>query len=464
MKNLISLLFIISISFAQQAWIRTYGGTSYDYGSSAQQTLDGGYIVVGVTLSFGAGLYDVYLIKTDSTGDMLWTRTYGGIYEDLGASVQQTRDGGYVIIGYTKSYGAGANDVYLIKTDSTGDTLWTKTYGGIEDDLGYSIQQTSDDGYIIVGVTWSFGSGHEDYYLIKTDSVGDTLWTRTYGGINADWGSSVQQTRDGGYIIIGCTESYGAGANDVYLIKTDYTGDTLWTRTYGGTLGDVGTSVQQASDGGYIVAGYTAFFGVDSFDVYIIKTDSIGDTLWTRTYGGTDIDYGFSIQQTTDNGYIIAGLTQSFGAGNGDVYLIKTDSTGDTLWTRTYGQTWGDLGNSVQQTSDGGYIIAGYTWNYGAELIDVFLIKTDGFGNAAVEDRIGTTRNIRSHLFAIPNPFVNHTCIPDYEREDFIVSDITGRLVGKYKGAKIGENLPAGVYFILSQNKNIIPLRIVKIR
>ena len=351
-------------------WTRTFGGIDVDEAYSVQQTQDGGYIIAGRTYSHGADSDDVYLIKTDANGDTLWTKTFGGGNYDRGFSVQQTKDGGYIIAGCTQSYGAGYYwDVYLIKTDANGDTLWTKTYGGWSDDWGNSVQQTQDGGYIIAG----YSAG--DVYLIKTDANGDTLWTRTFGGPDYDYGNSVQQTQDGGYIIAGRTDSYGAGYYDVYLIKTDSLGDTLWTKTYGGSDYDASFSVQQTLDGGYIIAGYTKSYGAGYYDVYLIKTDSLGDTLWTRTFGGSDEDEAYSVQQTQDGGYIIAGRTYSYGAGNYDVWLIKTDANGDTLWTRTFGGGSYDRGFSVQQTKDGGYIIAGRTESYGAGGSDVWLIK-----------------------------------------------------------------------------------------
>ena len=173
---------------------------------------------------------------------------------------------------------------------------------------------------------------------------------KTYGGTGNDYANSVQQTTDGGYIIAGYTASFGGDSSHVYLIKTDSLGDTLWTKTYGGDSSDIGNSVQQTTDGGYIVAGTTNSFGAGNVDVYLIKTNSIGDTMWTKTYGGTNIDVGSYVRQTLDGGYIIARYTGSFGAGGFDVYLIKTNSLGDTLWTRTYGGTFADFGSSVQQT------------------------------------------------------------------------------------------------------------------
>ncbi len=462
--KILFMLFIVSISFAQQKWIRTYGGTNYDWGFSVQQTTDGGYIIAGTTISFGAGAWDFYLIKTDSIGDTLWTKTYGGVNIDYGYSVQQTSDGGYIVVGYTTSFGTGAADVYLIKTDSTGDTLWTKTYGGTNEDCGYSVQQTSDGGYIIVGATDSFNPFIFDVYLIKTNASGDTLWTKTFGGADHDKGWYVQQVSDIGYIIAGETWSLGAGSADVYLIKTDSTGDTLWTKTYGGTNEDYGYSVQQTSDGGYIIVGYTKSFGTGSADVYLIKSNSFGDTLWTRIFGKSNDDYGYSVQQTSDEGYIVAGWSYSFGTGSADVYLIKTNATGDTLWTRIYGGTWDDDSYSVKQTSDGGYIIAGDTRSFGAGYFDVYLIKTDAIGNGDVEEGKTRTKDQEIRFKAIPNPFTSFTRIPGYEKEYFVLSDITGRLVGKYNGASIGENLPAGVYFIMPQGKKLKPIRIVKVK
>jgi len=401
---LILALFTTTICLAD-GWERTYGGGDWDIGFSVAQTSDGGYIVVGRTESFGAGLTDVYLVKTDATGDTIWTRTYGGSDSDdnEGSSVAQTSDGGYIISGMTYSFGVGG-DVYLVKTDAMGDTIWTRTYGGSDYDGGFSVAQTSDGGYIIAGYTRSFGAGEEDVYLVKTDSLGDTIWTRTYGGSDDDHGYSVAQTSDGGYIVAGYTESFGAGSWDVYLVKTDAVGDTIWTRTYGGSDWDEGYSVAQTSDGGYIVAGvYDYDWEAETGDVYLVKTDAVGDTIWTRTYGGSGSDAGFSVAQTSDGGYIISGMTYSFGAG-GDVYLVKTDSVGDTIWTRIYGGSSMDWGNSVAQTSDGGYIVAGMTESFGAGSWDVYLVKTDSLGYTGIEEKPSPKPEVFA-ISAYPNPF-----------------------------------------------------------
>jgi hypothetical protein len=209
---------------AQVRFARTYGGTNYDFASSVQQTSDGGYIMAGYTESFGAGNNDIFLINTDANGDVQWAKTYGGTGEDRVFSVQQTSDGGYIVAGWTRSFGAGGDDIILIKTDANGNIIWARTYGGTNDDRASSVQQTSDGGYIVAGWTRSFGSGG-DILLIKMDANGNVIWAKTFGGTDHDYAHSVQQTSDGGYIVAGLTRSFGAGNYDFFLIKTDANGD-----------------------------------------------------------------------------------------------------------------------------------------------------------------------------------------------------------------------------------------------
>ena len=212
----------------------------------------------------------------------------------------------------------------LIKTDSNGNEEWNQTFGGNDYDLGYSVQQTIDGGYIITGSTWN---GSRDVWLIKTDSNGDEEWNQTFGGPDYDFGVSIQQTTDGGFIITGYTY---LGLRNVWLIKTDPDGNEEWNQTFGGNDDDYGYSVQQTTDGGYIITGATSSFGNGETDVWLIKTDPDGNEEWNQTFGGNDDDYGYSVQQTTDGGYIITGATSSFGNGDRDVWLIKTNSGGDT--------------------------------------------------------------------------------------------------------------------------------------
>jgi hypothetical protein len=385
-KNLLLALaamnFSIEITSAQIKFQKTFGGTGIDYANSIQQTSDSGYILAGYTTSFGAGLEDVYLIKTDYKGDTLWTRTYGGSGDDRGYSVQQTSDGGYIIAGYSFSFTASSfADVYLIKTNSGGDTLWSKTYGGANDDKVFFVRQTSDGGYILTGSTLSFGSmsGAGDLYLIKTDVDGDTLWTKTIGGTGGGYaGKAIEQTSDGGYIVTG--SAYIGWYTDVYLVKTNSIGDTLWINRFdgagGGTPYDEGNSVKQTFDGGYIVGGYKRNSGT-SDDALLIKTDANGSIIWSKIYGSSSTENIYCVLQTSDSGYIFAGNQGSY-----DLYLVKTNALGDTLWTKLYGGGNQEYGYSIQQTNDGGYIIGGVTNSTGAGSWDVYIIKTDINGNS----------------------------------------------------------------------------------
>jgi len=256
----------------------------------------------------------------------VWSQAYGGGEGDWGYSVQQTTDGGYIMAGYTLTFGAGSYDVWLIKTDAEGNEMWSKTYGGSSWDYGNSIEQTSDGGYIITGYTGTYGAGGSDVWVIKTDAAGNEEWDQTFGGSGDDFGYGIQQTSDGAYILAAQTASYGAGLGDAWLIKIDSDGNEVWNQTFGGSADDLGSYVQQTSDGGYILTGYTGSYGAGNWDVWLIKTDDEGNEVWDLTYGGSNLDRGYQVQQTTDGGYVITGWTQSFGAGSFDVLLLKTDS------------------------------------------------------------------------------------------------------------------------------------------
>jgi hypothetical protein len=450
---------------AQVTFQRTYDGRDNDFGYSVQQTTDGGYIIAGQTGVFGPSPADAYLVRTDADGDTLWTRTYGSGNEDGASSVLQTKDGGYIIAGFTESSGAGFSDVYLIKVDANGDSMWTRTFGGTGSDDGMSIQQTLAGGYIIAGFTYSFGSGNRDVYLVRTDADGETLWTKTYGGADRDVGCSVARTEAGGYVIAGYTDSFGAGQDDIYVVKTNAHGDTLWTRTFGGQYDDEGYLIQPTTDGGYIIAGETWSYGVGDVNIYLIKIDGDGDTLWSRALGDRQVNEGFSVQQTTDGGYVVAGMTDSVYPPNMNLCLIKTDANGNALWTRTYGGTREELGYSVEQTADGGYIITGYTDSFGADGADVYLVKTDSLGNVAVaEPKASPTRAPALSLSCEPNPFSGATTIrlsPFASRPSPLVLriyDAQGRLTKTitvnrtpytvWDGTdELGHALPSGAYF-----------------
>jgi len=388
MKKILPLLFVlfliswgcedVKLEDGVTLFTKTFGGNLWDYGNSVQQTIDGGYIITGEISSSENGSSDIWLIKTDSEGQEEWNQTFDGSYRDYGKSVQQTVDGGYIITGSTGS--DYYYDVWLIKTDSKGAEEWNQTFGGDNKDYGNSVQQTADGGYIITGEISSSGNGSSDVLLIKTDQQGQEEWIQTFGGSDYDTGNSIEQTYDGGYIITGSTRSYGNGSSDVLLIKTDQQGQEEWIQTFGGGYIDIGNSIKQTSDNGYIITGYTQSYGNGSRDVWLIKTNSQGNEEWNQTFGGIYVDIGNSVQQTIDDGgYIITGSrgTDYYS----DLWLIKTDYQGNEEWNQIFGGNDYDFGNSVQQTTDDGYIIIGHTKSYGNGGYDIFLIKTDSEGN-----------------------------------------------------------------------------------
>lgn len=432
-------LLLVSTAFALEPgdtlWTRVYGGQYNEDAFSVEQTSDGGYIVAGYSYTFGLGNYDVWLLKTEADGDTAWSRTYGDTRGDYGYSVRQTTDGGYIIAGWTETTGNG-NDVYLLKTDGDGNLIWTRTYGGSSHEDARSLDLTADGGYIVAGRTSSFGAGNNDFYLIKTDAGGNTIWTRTYGGGQDDYCWSVQQTTDGGYILAGYSESFGEGNGVAWLIKTDANGDTLWTRIFEGERGAEARSVQQTTDGGYIVAGHTDPWG-GTADIYLIKIDPNGQTEWIRTHGGSNDDYGHCVQETADGGYIATGYTWSFGAGWYDMCLLRTDAKGKLMWWRTYGGEVDDHGQFVCETSDGNFILAGSTRSFGAGAGDVYLLKVAG------EERAGLSVEIvpddppvtvpQGGSFGFTATLTNETGQPKVTEAWTVAIDSEGRTYGPLK-------------------------------
>jgi hypothetical protein len=482
MKNL-SLLFIafLLIKFTSIAqvpdtlWTKTFGTGHNDGGRSVQQTLDRGYIVTGETSHYLYGWsYGIILLKTDENGNSPWFQTHY-LYQDFyqnGNSVQQTTDLGYIIAGAGEGETSRSSwNPFLVKTDQNGDIEWDKQYNVLGIDVkAYSVQQTLDGGYIFTGC-YNCNNG-SFLFLLKTDENGDTLWTKTFGGAG-DYGNDVQQTTDGGYIIIGSTKSYGAGEDDIWMLKADENGDTLWTKTYGGITSEEGYSVQQTTDGGYIIVGYTDSFGEGEDDVWLIKTGENGDTIWTRTFGGANDEEGFSVWQTTDGGYVITGYTNSFGAGQKDVWLIRTDDNGDTIWTKTLGGIGDDEGKSIEQTSDGGYIISGYTKSFGAGGKDIWLIKLKPDSPSVIQ----SYNNLIPVNFSIsqnyPNPFNPKTkikySVPQFSSVVIKVFDILGneiktlvneeKPVGTYEITWYADNLPSGVYFYRIITRDFVQIK-----
>ena len=382
MKKLLSLIVITAAyltATAQPTFQKFYGGLNSldgDVGYSIQQTSDGGYIVTGHTYNFGAQAKDILLMKLNATGDTLWTKMYGGLTDDNGYSVIQTLDGGYVIAGSTFILGNGV-DVLVIKTNSSGDVQWMKNFGGTSNDGARSVIETADSNLIIAGMTESYGAGASDAYLIATNNQGDTLWTKTYGGSQSDELHSVAQCITGGYIMAGYSDSWGTNS---YIIRTDNNGDTLWTKVLAGIGDDYAYSIEQTpSDSGFIFGG-TYGVGI-SDDMFMAKLDSVGGFSWSKTYGGGGIDKCYAVRQTADGGYIMAGESSSGLNGNQFMFVVKTDAIGDTLWTRFLGEDfYNNMAHDVQLTNDGGYVVGGFTADIFSTAYKVYIVKLDSNG------------------------------------------------------------------------------------
>jgi hypothetical protein len=472
----LSVFILVQYAFTQPPeieWTRVFGLDSTDIAYSVEQTMDGGYVYAGKTGPSTWYGTDALLVKTDSLGNIDWYRLYGGEDYDDAKSVQQTSDGGYILAGRTASFGAGSNDMYVVKTDSEGDTLWTRTYGGSSSDGARSVQQTTDMGYVIAGDSRRLYMDLFEMYLVKIDSLGDTLWTRTYGGPEDRTAHCVRQTSDHGYILVGYNNH--SSGYDIYLVKTDGLGYLQWTGTYGGDETDRARSVLQTSDEGYIIGGSTHSFGAGGSDVYVIKTDSLGDTLWTRTYGGDGFEYADEVQQTNDGGYIITGYTESFGSGGYDLYLLKINMVGDTIWTMVYGGEDSEYGRSVALTSDGGYIIAGeysiYLPPYDY-LTDAWLVKTGPDTAVSRAPSIQWVSHPKDFILhpVYPNPFNATTTIsyrlPQPGKVSLVIYNVLGQQVAwLFKGGqpagihKIGwdaSEVGSGVYFAQLKCRNQI--------
>jgi hypothetical protein len=359
-------------------WSQTYGGTGDDEAYCVIQTSDGGYAMVGGTKSYGAGYWDFWLVKIDSSGNQQWNKTYGGTSTDQAFCVVQTLDGGYAIAGCSQSFSGGSIDFWLVKTDSLGYEQWDKTYGGTGGQVAFCVVQTYDGGYALTGI--SNGAGNDDFWLVKTDGLGNQQWAKTYGGANDEIARSIVQTSDGGYAMLGGTKSYGAGYWDFWLVKIDSSGNEQWDKSYGGISDDWGSSVIRTLDGGYALGGFSDSFGAGGSDFWLIKTDAYGNVKWDKTYGSTSNEVAFCVVQTSDRGYALAGWTQK-SEQTANCWLVKIDSSGNEQWDRTYGGIGGNQeANCLILTSNGCYALAGYTRSYGAGGSDFWLIKTDGYG------------------------------------------------------------------------------------
>ena len=367
------------MTFGQTVFQNAYGGIWAEAIYSLEQTSDGGYVMVGTSSSFSPN-DEIYLVKTNTVGTLQWSKTFGtGIGED-GRDIKQTSDGGFIIAGTTNSY---STDIFLAKTDLNGNLQWSNSYGGTSSgEMGNAVDQTSDGGFIVAGHTDGYGAGQWDIYLIKTSNNGNLLWTKTFGGPEMEDAFDVKATSDGGIIICGYNNSFQTYDGNVYLIKTDANGTKLWSKSYNALGGDAGYSIQQTSDGGYVIAGQTWNYTSGFSDAFLLKVDSSGNVQWAKACGGASYDYGYSITQTSDGGFMLTGETTSFGALGADLFSVKTNSVGNLQWSKMYGGAANEYNwSSGVQTADGGYALGIFGGSFGSGNGDFYFLKTDNIGN-----------------------------------------------------------------------------------
>lgn len=465
------LYFIINgTTICQNTFLKTYGipGEILDRGYAVLEADDGGYVAVGETGYYSTSrppyerFGNIFLIKTDIYGDTLWTKTYGNDEHDRAFSLDKTRDGGYIIAGYESRSG-----LWLIKTDGLGDSIWSKKY---ELGKGQSICKTSDGGYIVTGV-----SNYYEAYLLKIDALGNKQWLKNYKKSSENEGLSVQQTNDNGFIISAMTNYETSG--DIWLIKTDSIGDTIWTKIYTSEYLTIGYSVCQTTDGGYFIAGTNSEMGWEGIEsnIYLLKTDSMGDTIWTKTIRKSPSDIAYSGLQTTDGGYIAVGETITNSNFDSNIYIIKLDYEGNILWTNEIGNKYNHnfRGRDITETNDSGFIITGLKAYESFDYVDLCLLKVNSKGIlTSIKNNTMLPQNFLLHQ-NYPNPFNPTTktkfSVPSTSIINISVYNILGERIrtllnreyttGSFEALWDGKNdnnisMTSGIYFIRMEAKN----------
>lgn len=392
-------------------WSGHYGGYYNDAGYSSAPTTDGGLFVAGSTYSFGNGDHDIYVLKVDSIGDTLWSRTFGGASTDFGRDVIATNDSGCIVVGSTASSGAGKEDMIILAVNSDGSLRWSKTYGGANSDEAWSVRSTSDGNLIVCGTTSSSGAGYGDLWLFKMSMTGDSIWARTFGGVGGESGMAVREAFDG-YVAIGSTGSFGAGYSSIYAVKTSFAGDSVWAKTFGGDKADNGYALEISNFGDYVIAGATSSYGLGYNDAYIVDISPDGNVMWEQTYGGTKDDRAYSIRTTPSGDLIVGGTTESFGAGAVDMYLLKLNPIGGVIWSKTYGGTLSDYCRNVSIDLKGNYLLSGYSYSYATGGTDLYMLSVTGDSPTPVEELPIESLPDGYALFQnYPNPFNGATHI-----------------------------------------------------
>jgi hypothetical protein len=443
-------------------WNKLFGGEAYDESNAVVYTETDEFIVAGYTQSYGLGRWgNAFMFKADANGDSVWTRNFGWDGNDVFADLVESSDGKFVATGLTDTENNFEN-IYLVKVDIDGNLQWEKNFGGPEKEVALSLTNADDGGLVITGVTKSFSVGEEDLFIFKTNVDGDSLWFKSYGTTGNDGGYGISKTSDGGYIISGIYNW-----SDLWLLKINAVGDTVWTKVFGGTNYDEGISVIETEDKGFIISGSTSSFGAGELDAYVVKTDSLGNFEWQKTYGGTGYDEGRRILKR-DNGYLVMGNTDSGVSGEFNYFIIWTNETGDTVQTRTYGDAGEDRCFDLINVGADYFLIAGSDFN-DATLGDAALLLIES-GNSPSD--VNPDPVISGYYLsdAYPNPFNPSTNIQyEISRAGFVslrVYDILGKevaiLANEFKQAGThnlnfdATGLPSGIYFYTLATNNFI--------
>ncbi len=395
---------------SQTMFQRVYGGQSYDVGCEVIQTTDNGYLIAGTTGSFGLESGQVLLIKTDEEGYEEWRKYYGGPYADQARSMEQMPDGSFVIAGFTESV-QSSYDVFAIKVTAAGDTLWTSKIGGPEWDFCNQAAALNDGGIALFGTTYSFGSGEGDFYLVRLDSEGDTLWSRAYGGSSMETGESIAVASDGGFYLVGSTTSFGAGASDMYVVRTDSNGDTLWTRTWGGVEDDFCYAVATTPNDGYVLAGGTFNNSAGKSDFVIVMEDGVQQWVKYETKPGDNFLTDIIVEQGTNNITVTGYATGGGDFGGEDVRILRYGFDG--VWNgvaKFHGSGADERSTDIKRTADNGYVMVGVTNGFMNRFDDVYLIKTDDQGltlnpELGIEDELADQNGVAVNV--APNPIEN---------------------------------------------------------
>lgn len=437
-----------------------YGGPSKDSPDERadnilSQTSDGGYIVIGTTESFGVGGEDMWVVKLLSNGEIEWQKSYGGSLDDQAKSIQQTPDGGYLAVGNTNSYGVGCGGtcggIWILKLNSSGGIQWQKAYGWSGGWTGqpFSFQQSEDGGYVVLGMTNQFDEEHGDFVVLKLNSSGEMTWAKTYGGDNGEEARSIQRTKDGGYIVAGATTSFvthenekncsGGSPGNAWILKLSSTGVIEWQKAYGGSGCDTAHTIRETSDGGYIVAGDTDLDGTTTeMNAWVFKLTSNGNVDWSKTYG----DFGFpawSIEQTSDGGYIVGGPL-----------IMKLDPSGQVEWQKIYGGSFKNFTMSVK-IIEGGYVVLGYTELFGAGNGDFWIFTLDTNGNKACCNLGCSAQN----MGVKPGPISSVISVAEINAPEFTITNTSA--VGKVSSAIINTQCPnSSVDNVVIQNTALV--------